>query len=62
MSIEDCFRFTTTWPCSSVRALPIAFVISVLDYAYQWYQNHEKMMMTHEEIKEEHKDTEGDPT
>lgn len=43
------------------RALPIAFVISVLDYAYQWYQNHEKMMMTHEEIKEEHKDTEGDP-
>ena len=44
------------------RALPIAFVISVLDYAYQWYQNHEKMMMTHEEIKEEHKTPRVTPT
>jgi len=44
-----------------MRALPIALIISVLDYAYQWYQMHEKMMMTLEEIKEEQKDTEGDP-
>jgi flagellar biosynthetic protein FlhB len=43
------------------RALPIAFIIAVLDYTYQWYQMHEKMMMTLEEIKEEHKNTEGDP-
>jgi flagellar biosynthetic protein FlhB len=43
------------------RALPIALVISVLDYAYQWYQLQEKMMMTLEEVKEENKDTEGDP-
>jgi flagellar biosynthetic protein FlhB len=43
------------------RALPIAFIIAVLDYTYQWYQMHEKMMMTLEEIKEENKNTEGDP-
>ncbi len=43
------------------RALPVAVVISILDYAYQWYQNHEKLMMTHQEVKEEHKDTDGDP-
>jgi len=43
------------------RALPIAFIIAVLDYTYQWYQMHEKMMMTLEEVKEENKNTEGDP-
>ena len=43
------------------RALPVALAIAVLDYAYQWWQLQEKMMMTTEEIKKEHKDTEGDP-
>ena len=43
------------------RAMPIALIISVLDYAYQWFQMQEKMMMTQQEIKEEQKDTEGDP-
>jgi flagellar biosynthetic protein FlhB len=43
------------------RALPIALIIAVLDYAYQWYQLQEKMMMTLEDIKEENKNTEGDP-
>jgi len=45
----------------ALRAMPVALVISVLDYAFQWYQLHEKMMMTREEVKEEHKDMEGDP-
>jgi len=44
-----------------VRALPVALLIAILDYSYQWYQLHEKMMMTREEVKEEHKDMEGDP-
>jgi flagellar biosynthetic protein FlhB len=43
------------------RSLPIAFIIAVLDYTYQWYQTHEKMMMTLEEVKKENKNTEGDP-
>ncbi len=43
------------------RALPVAFFIAIVDYAYEWYRLHEKMKMTREEIKEEHKSTEGDP-
>ena len=43
------------------RALPVALILSVLDYTYQWFQMHEKMMMTQQEVKEEQKDTEGDP-
>jgi len=43
------------------RALPVALVIAVLDYAYQWWQLQEKMMMTTEEVKKEHKESEGDP-
>jgi flagellar biosynthesis protein FlhB len=43
------------------RALPVALVIAILDYAYQWWELQEKMMMTTEEMKEEHKESEGDP-
>jgi flagellar biosynthesis protein FlhB len=43
------------------RALPVMLVLSVLDYAYQWYRLQEQMMMTKEEVKEEGKQTEGDP-
>ncbi len=43
------------------RALPVAILIAILDYAHQWWMLHEKMMMTREEIKEEHRDVEGDP-
>jgi len=43
------------------RALPVAVILAVLDYSYQWYQNHEQMMMTLQEVKEEHKANEGDP-
>ncbi len=43
------------------RAIPVALAICVLDYAHQWWQLNEKMKMTSEEVKKEHKDTEGDP-
>lgn len=43
------------------RALPIAFAIAVIDYAYEWYRMYEKMKMTREEVKEEQKSTDGDP-
>jgi len=32
-----------------------------LDYLYQIYQNSEKMKMTRQEVKDENKNTEGDP-
>ena len=44
-----------------LRALPVAFLIAILDYSYEWYRNYEKMKMTREEIKEESKTMEGDP-
>ena len=44
-----------------LRALPVAFLVAMIDYAYEWYRNYEKMKMTREEIKEENKSLEGDP-
>ncbi len=44
-----------------LRALPVAAIVAVIDYLYQWYTNHEQMMMTKEELKEEAKQAEGDP-
>lgn len=39
----------------------ILAVISALDYAYQFWQNHQNLMMTREEVKEEAKNMEGNP-
>jgi flagellar biosynthesis protein FlhB len=36
-------------------------VIAAADYGYQWWRNHREMMMTREELKEEMKNTEGNP-
>ncbi|MFH1469858.1 MAG: EscU/YscU/HrcU family type III secretion system export apparatus switch protein [Pseudomonadota bacterium] len=44
-----------------VRALPVAIVIAALDYAYQYWRMDEKMKMTTQQLKEEHKEQEGDP-
>ena len=44
-----------------LRCLPIAAVIAAVDYAYQAYRLHEQMKMSHQELKEEHKRSEGDP-
>jgi flagellar biosynthetic protein FlhB len=37
------------------------FVIAALDYAYQKYRYHQSLMMTKAEVKQEHKQREGDP-
>jgi len=36
-------------------------VLTVFDYGYQWWDLEKKMMMTKQEVKEEHKSREGDP-
>ena len=36
-------------------------VLAIADYAYQWYQNKQALKMTKEEVKEEAKQTEGNP-
>ncbi|HXS68156.1 MAG TPA: EscU/YscU/HrcU family type III secretion system export apparatus switch protein [Candidatus Polarisedimenticolia bacterium] len=36
-------------------------VIAAADYGYQWWRTRQDLMMTKEEVKEEHKNTEGNP-
>lgn len=43
------------------RAIPVAILIAVLDYGYNWRKLWEQMKMTREEVKEEMKSLEGDP-
>ncbi|MEG1436684.1 MAG: flagellar biosynthesis protein FlhB [Oscillospiraceae bacterium] len=47
---------------SLVIKLSIAFIaISVIDYLYQWWEYERNIKMTKQEVKEEYKQTEGDP-
>ncbi len=43
------------------RVVGALAVIAALDYAYQYWQTNKDLMMTREELKEEVKNTEGDP-
>lgn len=42
-------------------ALGVLFVVAILDYLYQRHDFMQKMMMSKQEIKDEYKQTEGDP-
>ena len=44
-----------------IRILGVLLVVSALDYFYQWWDYEKNLMMTKEELKEEFKQTEGDP-
>lgn len=43
------------------RVVPVALAVGALDYGWQKYQLAEQMKMTKEEVKQEHKEQEGDP-
>ncbi len=43
------------------RAIPAALSIGAIDYVYQRWNLSEQMMMTRQEVKDEYKQTEGDP-
>ncbi|MGB9602083.1 MAG: EscU/YscU/HrcU family type III secretion system export apparatus switch protein [Verrucomicrobiia bacterium] len=43
------------------RVVGALAVIAAIDYAYQYWQTHKDLMMSREELKEEIKNTEGDP-
>ncbi|KPU28201.1 flagellar biosynthesis protein FlhB [Caloranaerobacter sp. TR13] len=45
----------------AIRIGLVLFVLSVLDYAYQWWEYEKNLRMSKQEIKEEYKQTEGDP-
>lgn len=42
-------------------ALVAILVLALIDFAYQRWQNNQDLRMTKQEVKEEHKTTEGDP-
>lgn len=44
-----------------LRVLFALMVIAALDYGYQFWKNHRDMMMTRQEVKDELKNTEGNP-
>jgi flagellar biosynthetic protein FlhB len=41
--------------------LVILLAIGVVDYGFNWWQHHKNLRMTKQEVKDEHKDMEGDP-
>lgn len=43
------------------RILTVLLLLSGLDYFFQWREHEKNLMMTKEEVKEEYKQTEGDP-
>lgn len=45
-----------------MRAIIVMIFMAVADYAFQKWQFEKKLKMTKQEVKEEHKQTEGDPT
>ncbi len=44
-----------------LRLLAFAVILGILDWTWQKYQYEENLKMTKEEVKQEHKDIEGDP-
>ncbi len=44
-----------------IAALVVTGMIAAIDFLFQKYQHHEKMKMTRQEVKDEHKQSDGDP-
>ena len=45
----------------SYRLLAFLALLAIVDWTFQKWQHEERLKMTRQELKEEHKDTEGDP-
>lgn len=45
----------------SIRIIGVLACIAFLDYLFQWWEHEKNLMMTKQEVKEEYKQTEGDP-
>ena len=41
--------------------IAVMFVIAVVDFAYQKYEHHKKQKMSRQDVRDEHKDADGDP-
>ena len=45
----------------AVKLAAVLFILSLADYAWQWWRFEQELRMTLEEVREEMKITEGDP-
>lgn len=45
-----------------LRILGVLLLLAFMDYFFQWRDHEKKLMMSKQEVKEEYKQTEGDPT
>ncbi|WP_416198024.1 MAG: Flagellar biosynthetic protein FlhB [Sporanaerobacter sp.] len=62
MEIEDMLvSFSKLSFEFGMRIVGVLFFLAILDYFYQWREYEKNLMMTKQELKEEYKQTEGDP-
>lgn len=60
--IAETILFLKDRILSLVFGICIIFVaVAILDYVYQWYEYENKLKMSKQEVKDEYKQTEGDP-
>ncbi|WP_313756551.1 flagellar biosynthesis protein FlhB [Tissierella sp.] len=60
-TIESFVNFSNLIYSFVIRILGVLLVLSILDYFFQWREHEKNLMMSKQEIKEEYKQTEGDP-
>lgn len=62
MSFSDAMAATGELILSIVQSVAIIFAfVAIFDYGYQWWDYEKNLRMSKQEIKEEYKETEGDP-
>lgn len=58
----DSFHLTASLILDLVfNIATVLFVMAVFDYMYQWWENKESMKMSKDDVKQENKQSEGDP-
>ncbi len=58
---ESFLNFSNLMYGFVIRILGILLILAIMDYFFQWREHEKNLMMSKEEIKEEYKQTEGDP-
>ncbi len=58
---ESFINFSNLMYGFVIRILGILLVLAIMDYFFQWREHEKNLMMSKQEIKEEYKQTEGDP-
>lgn len=59
--VESLVGFSNLTYNVLIRVLGVLLVIAIIDYFFQWRQHEKSLMMSKQELKEEYKQTEGDP-